>query len=324
VRGVQEVRTVPYTAPTGTDGRLPDSERVALLEPPDGDVEVVLDTDAYNEIDDPFALAYANLSDPIDLRAVYAAPFDNRRVDGPAAGMERSYEEIVRLLELLDHPDPDGTAFRGATGYAADAGGPVESPATADLIRRARAREDGGDPLYVLAIGAPTNVASALERAPDIVGNVVVVWLGGQPLDWHTADEFNLRQDPRASRILLDSGVPLVLVPCKNVAEHVRTTVPELEHHLSGGGLLSEYLLETVAEYRRNDDRAAWSKEVWDLAPVAHLLEHEWVPTHLVHSPWLSGDLRYGRDTSRHLVRVAMDARRDQILADLFERLDAR
>ena len=313
-----------YTASTGADGRLSASDRVALLEPPDGDVEVVLDTDAYNEIDDQFALVYAFLSDPIDVRAAYAAPFDNRRVEGPAAGMERSYEELLRLLELLDHPDPSGTAFRGATGYTADAGGPVESPATEDLIRRARGRGEDEDPLYVLAIGAPTNVASAIERAPDIVGNVVIVWLGGQPLDWQSADEFNLRQDLRASRTLLDSGVPLVLVPCKNVAEHVRTTVPELEHHLSGGGELSEYLLGIFAEYRRSEDRNAWSKEIWDLAPVAYLLEHEWVPTHLVHSPRLSEDLRYGRDTSRHLVRVAMDARRDHVLGDLFEKLGSR
>jgi hypothetical protein len=116
-----------------------------------------------------------------------------------------------------------------------------------------------------------------------------------------------------------------VLVPCKNVAEHVRTTVPELEHHLSGGGELSQYLLGSVTEYRRADgDRTAWSKEIWDLAPVAYLLEHEWVPTNLEHSPWLSAEFRYGRDTSRHLIRVAKDARRDFVLGDLFEKLDGR
>ena len=314
---------MPYTAPVATDGRLSAAERVALLEPPDGDVEVVLDTDAYNEVDDQFALAYALRSDPLDVRAVYAAPFDNERSDGPGDGMARSYEEIRRLLDLLEHPDPDGLAHRGATEFTTGAGGPVESPATDDLVERARGR--GGDPLYVVAIGAPTNVASAIERAPEVVENVVVVWLGGQPLDWHTADEFNLRQDPRASRVLFDSGVPLVLVPCKNVAEHLRTTVPELEHHLSGRVAPSEYLLDTFREYRHSGpDRGAWSKEVWDLAPVAYLLEHEWVPTHLAHSPRLSEDLRYGRDTSRHLIRVAMDVRRDRVFADLFGKLDDR
>ena len=313
---------MPYTAPVATDGRLSAAERVALLDPPVGDLEVVIDTDAYNEIDDQFALAYALRSDPLDVRAVYAAPFDNARSDGPGDGMAKSHAEIRRLLDLLEHPDPDGLAHRGATEFTSGAGGPVESPATDDLVERARGRD--GDPLYVVAIGAPTNVASAIERAPEIVENVVVVWLGGQPLDWHTADEFNLRGDPRASRVLFDSGVPLVLVPCKNVAEHLRTTVPELEHHLSRRGDPSEYLLDAFREYRPADGQRAWSKEVWDLAPVAYLLEHAWVPTHLAHSPRLSEDLRYGRDTSRHLIRVAMDVRRDRVFEDLFGKLGDR
>ena len=313
---------MPYTAPTDTDGRLSAAERVTLLEPPSGNVDVVLDTDAYNEVDDQFALAYALLSDSIDVQTVYAAPFHNQRSSGPGDGMEQSYQEILRLLDLLERPDLHGSTYRGATAYMTDFGSSVESPATTDLIDRARDRGDSEDPLYVVAIGAPTNVSSAIERAPEIVEDIVVVWLGGHPLSWHSADEFNLRQDLDASRVLFDSGVPLVLVPCKNVAEHVRTTVPELEHHLSGGGDLSEYLLATVAEYRRSEEnRTAWSKEIWDLAPIAYLLEHEWVPTNLAHSPRLSADLRYGRDTSRHLIRVAQDVRRDHVFGDLFEKL---
>jgi inosine-uridine nucleoside N-ribohydrolase len=297
---------------------------VRLLEPPEGDVDIVLDTDTYNEIDDQFALVYALLSDEIDVEAIYAAPFHNQKSDGPEDGMEKSYDEIQRLLNFLDHPEPEEIAFRGAPRYMDDAGGPVENPSTDDLVRRVRNR-DSEDPLYVVAIGAPTNVSAAIERAPEIAENIVVVWLGGHPLTWHSAEEFNLMQDLRASRVLFDSGVPLVQVPCKNVAEQVRTTVPELEEHLAGRGELSEYLLEIFSEYQQYyDDRNAWAKEIWDMAPIAYLLEHEWVPTDLDHSPRLSEDLRYGRDTSRHLVRVAQDARRDYIFDDFFAKLGDR
>jgi inosine-uridine nucleoside N-ribohydrolase len=237
--------------------------------------------------------------------------------------MEKSYDEILRLLELLERPDAEEFALRGAERYMDDVAGPVENPATADLIRRARDRDD--DPLYVVSIGAPTNVASAIKREPTVVENIVVVWLGGQPLYWHTAEEFNLQQDLLASRTLFESGVPLVQVPCKNVAEHVRTTVPELETYLSGGGELSEYLLEIFTDHRQHyHDRQVWAKEIWDVAPIAYLLEHEWVPTNLVHSPRLSDDLRYGHDTSQHFIRVAMDARRDYIFDDFFEKLGGR
>ncbi len=41
---------------------------------------MVLDTDAYNEIDDQFALAHILLSpDRVQLEAIYAAPFHNSR-----------------------------------------------------------------------------------------------------------------------------------------------------------------------------------------------------------------------------------------------------
>ncbi|WP_114579361.1 nucleoside hydrolase [Saliphagus sp. LR7] len=310
---------MPYTAAIADEGRLTEAERVRRLDPPTGEVEIVLDTDTANEVDDQFALAYALFAETIDLQAVYAAPFDNANSSGPADGMAQSHDEIVHLLELAGHARPDRIAYRGAREYLDD--GSITSAATTDLIERARGRSSE-DPLYVVAIGAPTNVAAAIDQAPDIVDQIVVVWLGGHPYGWHTACEFNLRQDRRASRVLFDSGVPLVHVPCKNVAEQLQTTVAELDAYLSGNGPLSEYLLEIVTDLE--PDRGVWSKVIWDLAPLAYLIDHEWIPTNLVHSPRLSDDLRYTHDTSRHLIRVGMDARRDRILEDVFRTLEGR
>ena len=78
------------------------------LSPPKGRVRMVLDTDTYNEIDDQFAVVYALLSqDKLAVEALYAAPFKNNRSDGPADGMERSYDEIHRLLDprARQHPE---------------------------------------------------------------------------------------------------------------------------------------------------------------------------------------------------------------------------
>ena len=73
--------------------------RLRLLEPRQGRVRAVLDTDTYTEIDDQFALVHMLLSpERITLEAIYAAPFRNSRSDGPGHGMELSYEEILRLL----------------------------------------------------------------------------------------------------------------------------------------------------------------------------------------------------------------------------------
>ena len=93
---------------------------------------------------------------------------------------------------------------------------------------------ESSEPLYVTAIGAITNVASAILLDPEIVSKIVVVWLGGHPVYWKTAREFNLMQDIPAAQIVFDSGVPLVHIPCKNVAEHLRSTVWEMEKYVKG------------------------------------------------------------------------------------------
>ena len=67
-----------------------------------GPVPAILDTDTYNEIDDQFALVYALLSpESIELRGVTAAPFFNSRSTSAGDGMEKSYQEIVRIVELM-------------------------------------------------------------------------------------------------------------------------------------------------------------------------------------------------------------------------------
>ena len=95
--------------------RLDTPDLVRRLEPPRAKpVRAVLDTDTYNEVDDQFALAYALLAkEALTLEAVYAAPFTNDRSSGPGDGMERSYEEILRVLARLGEPLPVLRFFDG-------------------------------------------------------------------------------------------------------------------------------------------------------------------------------------------------------------------
>lgn len=71
------------------------------LQRPEGPVDVVLDTDTYNEIDDQYALAYLIKNDEkLKLKAIYAAPFCNNKAATPAIGMQKSYDEIKNILSL--------------------------------------------------------------------------------------------------------------------------------------------------------------------------------------------------------------------------------
>lgn len=297
--------------------RLSESTRVALLEPPARQVAMVLDTDTYNEIDDQFALAYALLSpERVTIEAVYAAPFHNERSRGPEDGMRKSYDEILRVLDHVGRPDRL-PVFTGATTWLTETGQPVRSPAADDLIARAMRRRD--DPLYVVAIGAPTNVSSAILAAPEIITRIVVVWLGGNATGWWSASEFNLKQDLQASRLLFDSGVPLVHVPCLPVTNHLCTTEAEIDRFVKGRGALGDYLSATYSG--SSADHFAYSRAIWDLGPVAWLVNPSWVDTVLVHSPILTTQCTWSHDPHRHLVREAVAVQRDAIFGDLFRKL---
>lgn len=298
--------------------RLPDDALIRWLALPGGRLDMVLDTDTYNEVDDQFALCYALLSpERLNVKAVYAAPYFNERSAGPKDGMERSYGEIVRLLGLLGR-DAEGFAFRGSDRWLGEDGVPVDSPAARDLVRRAMAREEG-DFLYVAAIGAITNVASALLMEPRIARRIAVVWLGGNPTGYPHTSEFNLAQDLAASRVVLDCGVPLTLIPCMGVASHMLTTVQELRECIGGKNALCDALVEQFCAY--SDDHFGWGKEIWDIAAIGYMIDPEWVPTKLMHSPLVTDDHHWAGDDTRHFIREAYFCRRNPIFRDMFRKL---
>lgn len=296
---------------------LSESRRIEMLEPPEDRVRMVLDTDTYNEIDDQFAVVHAILSpDQLNLEAIYAAPFHNNRSSGPEDGMEKSYDEILTLLEFLQ-VSSDNFVYKGSCGFLSDAETPLHSEAATDMVERAMKNQD--DPLYVVAVGAITNVASAILLEPEIINKIVVVWLGGNPHYWSHTREFNLAQDIYSARVVLDSGVPFVHLPARGVVSHLLTTVAEMERYVEGQGKIGDYLAKIFKEY--HSDHFGWSKVIWDISATAYLINSTWVPTDIVHSPILTDAVTWSFDNSRHLMRVATSVNRDAIFRDLFQKL---
>ena len=214
-------------------------QRMKNMSVPEGMIDVVLDTDAYNEIDDQFAIAYLlKNKQKLNTKAIYAAPFLNPRSESPADGMEKSYNEIFKLLDLMNENLP---VFRGSDKFMDDEKTPVVSDAARDLAQRA----DGYSPekpLYVVAIGAITNVASAFLLNPKMAENTVVVWLGGHARHYTNTREFNMYQDVAASRVVMSSGVPFVQLPCMGVVSAFTISKPEIEYWLLNKTPLSDYL----------------------------------------------------------------------------------
>lgn len=296
--------------------KLPEDILLQRLQPTNKKINVVIDTDTYNEIDDQFAVVYALLSpEQMEVEAIYAAPYFNNRSESPADGMNKSHKEILRLMDKMGM-EHEGLVYRGSEGFLKNYDQPLESEAAKDLVKRAMTSED---PLYVLTLGAPTNVASAILMEPEIINKIVVVWLGGKGLEWNTAREFNLQQDLLSSKILFDSGVPLIQIPTEPVTSHLLTTIPELDTYLKGQGAIGDYLIEIFKDY--HDDHFAYSKIIWDISVIGYVINPTWFKTEIRHSPILTDQITYSFDNSRHFIRLATYLNRDRIFGDMFKKI---
>jgi len=240
-----------------------------------GRKKVILDTDTYNEIDDQFALALAMLSpDEIELLAVTAAPFHNSNSNSYADGMEKSYKEAVTIMDLVhkSHGVPTVPCYRGATERMPDTETPVKSEA-ADAIRtivNEHYNPESGEKIYIIAIGAITNVTSALLLYPELTDKVAVIWLGACAR-WYGGNEFNLQGDLNATNGLLRLQVPLLILPCNGVASELILEIHELEYQLKGKSLLGDYLCENVANCKPKN-AVSWSRVIWDVGTIAAVI----------------------------------------------------
>lgn len=326
---------------------------------PDSPRRVVIDTDAANEIDDQFAIAWALMSpDALSIEGIHAAPFCHghyfdvvdsaatrrggdrtaletlagripaeRRTrmiaDAPAAqGEERSRTEIHRLLDTMALADPPPVKA-GSIRFMDSPTDVVESDAARHLIERAHAGS-ASDPLYVATIGAPTNVAAALLIDPTIAEKLVVIFLAGFPSAApHADDSFNLVQDRHASNVLFDSGVPLLYQPGYQVAEVLGFSLPDSETWVKGRGALGDLLHQIYVENPIDPavDRVGRSWVIWDIIAIAWLIDPTWVPTF---------DTDRARVTDNHTwepapgeMTEAFRVRRDDIFADLLGKLEA-
>ena len=293
-------------------------QRLKNLEIPTGPVDMVLDTDAYNEIDDQFAISYAlHATEKLNVLALYAAPFFNNRSSSPADGMERSYQEILKLLRLSKLECP---VYRGSDRYLPDEQTPVASDAARHLTELAM-RYSPEKPLYVVAIGAITNVASALLMKPEIADNIVVVWLGGNALEWHDNIEFNIRQDVASARVVFASGAPLVMLPCLGVVSAFTSTEPELTYWLKGKNDLCDYLVQHTVEAANEYAKGrVWSRVIWDVTTVGWLLNdgRRFMLDKLIPTPIPEYDHHYAQDPRRPLCRYVYHINRDALMGDLF------
>ena len=251
---------------------------------------------------------------------IYADPFFNHKSTGPEDGMEKSYEEILRLLKVMKQEVP---VFKGAKEYLPDEKTFVDSPAVNDLIARSK-NYTPDNPLYVVGIGAITNIASAIIKDPKIINNIVVVWLGGNAHHYSSTYEFNMEQDYAAARVVMKSGVAFVQLPCLGVVDKFYVSRIEFEKYFLGKSKIADYLASyTISEIDKERENTMWSKVLWDVTAVGWLLNdnERFMQSRIIPVKIPTYEGYYADIFDVPLVNYVYTINRDALLEDLIKKI---
>lgn len=290
--------------------------------PEEKKVRVIVHTDCKNEADDQFALAHHLLTPKFIVKGIIAAHFESKPEEGMGLSMQKSYDEIKRVLKLMNL-ESDYSVYKGAahpldchenTELEANkfsdkamiaSPKPIRSEGAEFIIKEAM-REDA-KPLYIACLGGLTDIASAYLMEPEIAKRMTVIWIGGSVYP-RGGFEFNLLQDIPAANVLFGSSIPLWQIP-KNVYKMLKVSLAELQLRVQPHGAIGDYLFNQIVQY--NDDYGAqldWPHgEGWclgDQPTISVLLEfHEhdysWIP-----APLFSRDMYYVHEQNNRPIRV--------------------
>lgn len=187
-------------------------------------IKVIIDTDP--GVDDAACLVYAFFDKKLDIKLVTSVVGN--------ISIEKTTRNLLHLMDIFDVNLPVAQGARTAlkrisptaehVHSAEGLGGYIPPQAISTKLLQVDAVEamykvlsEGDGDIIPLILGPHTNIASLLIRHPDIVSKIPkIVFMGGAPYGLEGFPlhiSFNISSDPEAFKIVLDSKIPLVMIP---------------------------------------------------------------------------------------------------------------
>jgi purine nucleosidase len=154
---------------------------------------------------------------------------------------------------------------------------PLQSQHGVDYIIDTLRNEPEGT-VTICPIGPLTNIATAFEKAPDIIPRIQeIVLMGGgyfQGGNITPAAEFNIYVDPEAAKIVFDSGVPLVVMPL-DVTHKALTTKARIDTFRAMGTKVGDMVAAWTDFFERFDMEKYGSEgaPLHDPCTIAYLID---------------------------------------------------
>ena len=236
------------------------------IPPKEERIRVIIVSDATNEIDDIWALSLALLSpERFDIEGIIGSNYDHPYDGIGPKSIKMSVNEIHTILKKAGmegripvYPGGDPMQYEFA---------PSKSAGIDFIVERAMAGTPD-NPLWIVGLGCPTDLASAYLKEPAIKDRVVMFWHARTENTWpYRAHNYNIKGDMHASRMMFHAPFPLVLF---DTGTHLSAgTLEETEKFVKPYGDLGEYLYN----YRlKSDDFKSVKKGYFDLGDIAVLV----------------------------------------------------
>ncbi len=295
--------------------------------------KVIFDTDANNELDDQFAIAYMLFNgDVFDVKGITV---NATRNDPDVQG---HYNEAERIMQLCN--------LKGATPLLKGAEGNFKEISEnfdpthydgqdgVDFILE----ETKKDSVIVVAVGKLTNIALALKKDPGFAERTKIVWLGS---NYPEPGEYNQDNDTIAMNYVLNSKIPFEMVTVRygkpSGTDAVAVTKTEVDQKMAGlGPKATEPIIgrhggtfETFGDYAVNlfehifdhmgTSEVTPSRPLFDMVALAILKNEDWGETKNIPAPVLIDNTWMERPDNRRNIRLWENFNREEILADFYD-----
>lgn len=267
---------------------------------------IIFDTDANNEVDDQYALAYLLFSgDHFAVEGVTVNATSDPDGYDTFSPVSDHYDEAKRVMKLCGvwKKIP---LFTGAQKRFNEIKDDLNNPkfdgheAVNFIIEQAL--NDRDRKLVLLPVGKLTNIALALKKEPRIAENVHIVWLGS---NYPKPGEHNQDWDIPAMNYILDMDVPFdmvtvrygepsgtsaVMVAKSTVLRHMPGAGPEISEPVTGrhGGEFNtwgDYAVELYVKYQSHMWGDPQGRALFDMAAVAILKNSDWAESYIHPAP---------------------------------------
>lgn len=302
----------------------------------DNRVDVILDTDANNELDDQHAITYLLMN---QAQVNIVAITSNATYYGGDAKAQAA--EAQRIVDLTGPLGKDVKVIAGANAnyetilpHVAEA--TFDGSDAVQCIIDAARRHSSKDKLLLVPVGKLTNVALAFAKAPDIVKKVRVVWLGS---NYPKPGEYNMENDIPSVNAVIDSGVDMEIaivsssegmrgtaevgITRREMVERVAGKGPRVEpiEGRAGGTFtcVGDYLLNLFEQCSTDD---SYYRSLFDMACLATALHSDWSEAKEIPAPMLEGKVWKERPDNQNTVKILCNFNRDAIINDFVNHLD--